>query len=261
MWVLIFYCLLSLIRVSSFVRMDIIVIWVLLEVRTVLFVPLYILSRPSSVLDSSLMFSLTQVLRATLIIVSVLLSWEALWLLSLCLKSGLWPFHGWWISIIPYLNPLPFVYASTVVKGPLLRIVLLNPLSTWLVLVVIISYTVSGVGGMGTSYVKTLLAWRRLNHLRRLIILGCAGAAIILSVKWFSLQLFRKNSVRLVFGVRRVLLGCVILKGDRDSCLKRLLGQVVTGPKNQLRQINVYLFIRAQKALLVRSLPNLGSSA
>ena len=162
---------------------DLYLVWLILEIGTVLIVSLLVHVKATHVMMLKLMT--LQSISAFLVILGLVLSVESFMLLGLIMKIGLAPFSFWWFRAISSA-PLLFIFMfSTFFKIPPSLFVPYLGLNFLNILLVFSRFTIllGSLGGVYTTHPVILLIWSSIIHS------GWIFTVLLLSVNTFMIYL------------------------------------------------------------------------
>jgi len=194
--------------------------WVALELSTLIFIPFILRSHLKSLRDAAIKYFLTQSLGSALFVVGVVASslasvpediettasmvGEAVVSISLLIKVGAAPFHIWLPRIVESLGWLELFLLLTVQKiNPLIILSKCSQNQTIILVVIVASVLVGGIGGLPQTRLRRILAFSSINHVGwilcafmyglKLGVLYFASYAVIL---WTILLVFSKFNLQ-----------------------------------------------------------------
>nr|YP_009130913.1 NADH dehydrogenase subunit 2 [Epigonichthys cultellus]AGQ42768.1 NADH dehydrogenase subunit 2 [Epigonichthys cultellus]BAV13782.1 NADH dehydrogenase subunit 2 [Epigonichthys cultellus] len=159
--------------------------WLGLELGTLAFVPLLTWWHSPLEIEATVKYFIMQALAAALFFFGGLVTmnltqmsgvtyWfsETILVLAIFIKLGVVPFHYWVVDVIQGLNYLPGMVLLTWQKLPgLMVLVQLGYCSAWIILSLgCLSALVGGVGGLGQTQLRKLLAFSSIVHLGWLVV-------------------------------------------------------------------------------------------
>lgn len=164
--------------------------WVGLEVNLISFIPIILTRGVVTSVESCIKYFLVQAFSSLLLIISILLimlggvslDWflhltsRRLLIVALLIKLGAAPFHFWFPSVSSGIGWLQnFILITWQKIGPLILLTYVLGLGPILIIVVVITTYVGGVGGLNQSSLRKLMAYSSINHLGWLIISSYFG--------------------------------------------------------------------------------------
>ena len=140
------------------------VIWIRIELRILVLIPLLIQQNIASINESALKYFLVQI-RAGLIFLARITSISSLQVLttiSLIIKLGLFPFFIWIPHIFRGFSFLQIFILSTIQK--ISPIIVLSSLTSNLIIPIVFRILVGSIGGLFLTNLKKILAYSSVRH-------------------------------------------------------------------------------------------------
>lgn len=182
-------------------------VWIGLEINLLSFIPIISSAFNQYRTEITLKYFLIQALRSSCILVGVLLSsysntFSSLIIAAaLIIKIGGAPFHFWFIDVIKQLNWLQIIILNTFQKiSPIILISYLmhqHVRQNIIILSIIISSLLGGLGGLSQRYLNKIIAYSSLNHIGW--ILQRLSISIYLWFLYFITYCILLSSICLIF--------------------------------------------------------------
>nr|BAH86445.1 NADH dehydrogenase subunit 2 [Branchiostoma floridae] len=178
--------------------------WLGLELGTLAFIPILVWWHSSLEVEATVKYFIVQAMAATVFFLGGMVSLsgdfmggvnqlmgnigDMMIMLAVVTKLGLAPFHYWVVDVVQGLNYIPGAVLLTWQKVPGLAV--LTQLATcnnssMLLLFGMVSALVGGLGGLGQTQMRKLLAFSSISHLGWLVV-GCVAGSL-LGLSYFTL--------------------------------------------------------------------------